>query len=199
MLETHILSTRAVNTIEVNKLRFEKEGLRLKVIPNKGRTVLYGRIKAYSESTGTHLSFIDDDDISLIDQDTVRRILLLDKEAVYTNSYFTCNGRKTLLTPKYVRVWTLNDEKLKTTKPHQTFILQKDYILRIAKDACVLIKTKGWDENVFDYVCRVLISLEDNWHYDNSVTYMWNNNTNGLHRDTVYTSLNEYFFKLSKQ
>lgn len=102
--------------------------------------------------------------------------------------------RKVLGTPKFVKVWTMQNELDKLTKPHQTIVYKQDYIRRISLQAIELIKSKGWPENVYDYVCRALVSLEGRWFYYPEVTYQWNSNTGGIYKDKIYVELRQYFF-----
>lgn len=194
MIDFHVLSTRDINTIAYNGKRLKALGIDLRVIENKGHSVTYGRQKAFFETDSTFVSFIDDDDLLKLTQENIDYIVACNKDALYTNSTMFLKERKVLSTPKFVKEWTLRNELDKLTKPHQTIVYKQDYIRRISLESIALMKSKGWHENVYDYVCRALVSLEENWFYYPEVTYRWNTNTGGIHKDRIYVELRKYFF-----
>ena len=194
MIDFHVLSTRDTNTIAHNAKLLKAIGIDLRVIENKGNSVAHVRHKVFFETDSTFVSYIDDDDILMITKEHIENIVGFDKDALYTNSTMFLKERKVLGTPKFVKVWTMQNELDKLTKPHQTIVYKQDYIRRISLQAIELIKSKGWPENVYDYVCRALVSLEGGWFYYPEVTYQWNSNTGGIHKDKIYVELRQYFF-----
>jgi len=194
MIDFHVLSTRDTNTIAHNAKLLKAIGVQLRVIVNKGASVAHDRHKAFFETDSAFVSYIDDDDILMITKEHIENIVGFDKDALYTNSTMFLKERKVLGTPKFVKVWTMQNELDKLTKPHQTIVYKQDYIRRISLQAIELIKSKGWPENVYDYVCRALVSLEGRWFYYPEVTYQWNSNTGGIHKDKIYVELRQYFF-----
>lgn len=199
MIDFHVLSTRDISTIAYNIKRLKDAGIDLRVIENKGHSVAYGRHKAFFETDSTFVSYIDDDDILRITKEHIEHIVSIDKDALYTNSTMFLKERKILGTPKFVKEWTLRNEVDKLTSPHQTIVYKQEYIKRISLESIELMKSKGWHENVYDYVCRALVSLEGKWFYYPEVTYQWNSNTGGIHKDKIYVELRAYFFGKAKQ
>lgn len=198
MIDFHVLSTRDNNTIESNADRLKDIGIHLRVIKNKGHSVAYGRQIAFFETDSDLVSYIDDDDVLRITKEQVENIVALNKDALYTNSTMFLKEKELKTTASFVKVWTLQNELDKLTKPHQTIVYKQDYIRRISLQAIELMKSKGWNENVYDYVCRALVSLEGNWFYYPEVTYQWNTNTSGIHKDKIYVELKRYFFGMVK-
>lgn len=194
---TFILKTRSENTIDLNQEHFEKNNLSLNVIDNRDKSVMYGRMKGYNECGGRYVSFIDDDDISMMTSAYKDIILSSYVRPSYTNSIKLSGANACLLTDASVRTWSLNAEKLKKTKPHQTMVVKTETALEISELANKLIKHKKWSENSFDYVYRVLISLEIGWTYHPFVTYEWRVGRDSLHlknRIFLYEASN-YFFQ----
>ncbi len=83
-----MLVTRDDNTLETNSTYLATCGLKLRPIDNKGKSVLYGRIKAYNETNANLVSYIDDDDYSMLTKDSIEFIRVLNKDALITNSLF---------------------------------------------------------------------------------------------------------------
>lgn len=198
MIDFHVLYTRDINTIESNAERLKDIGIQLRVIKNKGHSVAYGRQIAFFETDSDLVSYIDDDDVLRITKEQVENIVALNKDALYTNSTMFLKEKELKTTASFVKVWTMRNELDKLTKPHQTIVYKQDYIRRISLQAIELMKNKGWNENVYDYVCRALVSLEGNWFYYPEVTYQWNTNTGGIHKDKIYVELKRYFFGMVK-
>lgn len=199
MIQIHVLNTRDTNTIEQNKRHLKSIGIDLHILNNRGLSVQEGRIKGFQLGAEDYVSFIDDDDISLLQANHVRDIVSLNKDAIYTNNNFLLNNKFHPGTFSFVKEWSLTNEVNKLTKPHQTIVYKRDYAQKLAKRAKELISNKGWPQNTFDYVSRALVSLDQNWYYYPEVTYQWNNNTHGLHKDSIYLSLNKFFFGGLKQ
>jgi glycosyltransferase involved in cell wall biosynthesis len=191
------LVTRELNTVAKNKEHFDSLQIPFSVIDNKNKSVAYGREKGYSETDSKYVSFVDDDDISLLAPEHLDIILPEYIRPVYTNSYKVYSHGKELLTDERIKHWSFDNEKTKKTKPHQTMILKKDdsiCYLRMTKE---LLAYKGWPDNVFDYVFRVLISLESGWTYYPFVTYEWIIGHDNLHTKDrmLHYVVSNYFFR----
>jgi hypothetical protein len=193
---TFVLCSRSNNTIDLNRLHFQKEQLSFKVIDNRGKSVAYGRQKGYEEADSCFISFIDDDDISRLTGDQVARMLLNYKKPVYTNSLKISNKERICLTNENIKSWSLINECKRKTKPHQTMILKKETALEFSNLTLRLLKFKKWPENTFDYVFRSLISLELGWDYFPEITYEWHIGGDSIHlRDRMFLYLaSNYFF-----
>lgn len=198
MIDFHILCTRDINTVDVNKAHLQSLDIDLRVCHNKGYSILHGRSKAYNETDKEFVSFIDDDDVTLLSKRHVEDLIALNKDAAYTNGYLFLKDKKVKTTPKFVKEWSFRNEVDRLTSPHETIVYRREYINRISLAAIDLIKKKGWSENTYDYVCRALVSLDNNWYYYPEITYQWNSNTGGAHKDAIYRELREYFFSRSK-
>lgn len=196
-LSTFILCSRSDNTIEQNQIHFEQNNLSLTVIDNRDKSVMYGRIKGYSESESSYVSFVDDDDVSMLTSAYKDIIIQNYSKPAYTNSVKVSHNNVGLLTDASVRSWSLLTEKTKRTKPHQTMIVSRETALEVSRQAEKIIKYKKWSENSFDYVYRVLISLEIGWTYHPFVTYEWRVGKDSLHlRDRIFLyEASNYFFQ----
>jgi len=198
---TFVLCTRSNNTIDLNRLHFQEQQLSFKIIDNREKSVAYGRQKGYEETDSLFVSFIDDDDISRLTNKQVAQMLLgYTVKPVYTNSLKISNKERILLTNSNVKLWSLENERTRKTKPHQTLILKKEQALQFTKITLALLRFKKWPENTFDYVFRSLISLELGWDYFSEVTYEWYVGSDSLHlRDRMFLYMaSNYFFNYVK-
>lgn len=195
-LTTFVLSTRSVNTLKLNQLHFEQNSLRLDIIDNRGKSVQYGRVKAYNLCQTEYVSYIDDDDISYLTGDHVSIMTDSYVKPCFTNSLRINRDERSLLVSSGITYWSLELEKNRKIKPHQTMIIKTDTAIVMSKIAIKLIKHRGWSENSFDYVLRALISLEIGWTYHPLVTYSWQLSPDSLHtRDRIfYYEASNYFF-----
>lgn len=197
MIDFHMLVTRDVNTYEANSVYLATSGETVRQIDNRDRSVLYGRIKAYSETDAELVSFIDDDDYSLLTSAHLEAIKSLNKDALFTNSLFKtykswiplCNSTVT----EYKKLYEDNSMLC----PHQTIVLRRTLALDLLRETEQLIKDKSWCTNATDYILRNLISNKDLWYYYPEITYKWVNQNNGLH--TTQVSLNQEIRKYFKQ
>lgn len=193
-----VLKTREKNTIDKNIEHFNQQGVQLKVIDNVGKSVLYGRTKAYEECEDPFVSFIDDDDISLLTKEQIDKYIALNKKAMYTNSYKQTRLGKYPLTVVKLKEWSLSNELSNKTKPHQSIIYDSSFAKDLVKKAGGLIYKNHWSMNTCDYVMRALVSTELGWHYEPDLTYIWDTNTYGLHlqHSMDYYDLKRYFFNV---
>ncbi len=193
-----VLKTRENNTIDKSIEHFKQQGVTLKVIDNHKKSVLYGRTKAYEECDNSFVSFIDDDDISLLTKDQIARYIELNKKAMYTNSYKQTRLGKFPLTLVTLKEWSLRNELSNKTKPHQSIIYDSSFAKDLVKRAGELILKHSWSTNTCDYVMRALVSTELGWHYEPDLTYVWDTNTSGSHlrQSMIYYDLKRYFFKV---
>jgi hypothetical protein len=158
---------------------------------------MYGRLKGYNECASEYVSFIDDDDISTLSSVCLNMMIEQYGRPIYTNSIKVVDKKTSLVTHSSVLSWSFQLEKQKKTKPHQTMIVKTTTALEISKLTCKLIKYKKWPENCFDYVYRVLISLELGWDYYPIITYEWRVSKDSLHiKDMIfYIEISNYFFQ----
>ena len=192
-----MLVTRDVNTYEANSVYLATCGEAVRQIDNRGHSVLYGRIKAYSQTDAELVSFIDDDDYSLLTSVHLEAIKLLNKDALFTNSLFKTYKSWIPLCHRRVVKYKKLYEDQSMLCPHQTIVLRRTLALELLKEVQQLIKDKGWCENSADYVLRKLISHKELRFYYPEVTYKWVNQNNGLH--TTQVSLNQEIRKYFKQ
>lgn len=197
---TFVLCSRSVNTVNTNRLHFEQQQLSFTVIDNRSKSILYGRQKGFETASSSFISFIDDDDMSRLTSDHVKQIIENYKQPVYTNSYRVDNSQKTLLTNSKFTKWSLDAEKKRITKPHQTMVIKTETAVEITKMSLKLISIKKWPDSIFDYVFRILISFELGWDYFPEVTYDWIIGQDGQHlKDRfIYYEISNYFFEYAK-
>lgn len=198
MIDFHMLVTRDVNTFEANSNFLHLAGQTLRQIDNRGRSVLYGRLKAYSESDSSHVSFIDDDDFTMLNKRHVEDIIALNKDALFTNSLFVTYKAWIPLCNTSITEYRKQHENVSDLCPHQTIVLKRSLALELLNEVSVLLKQKGWSENSADFVLRKLISHKELWHYYPEITYKWVNQSNGLHTTQVslYNEIRKYFKQL---
>lgn len=196
MIDFHMLVTRDINTFEANNnfLRLAEQDLR--TIDNRGKSVLYGRTKAYSETDDSHVSFIDDDDFTILNKRHIEEIIALDKDALFTNSLFVTYKAWIPLCNTSITEYKKRYEDISDLCPHQTIVLKRTLALDLLKEVSDILKQKGWCENTADYVLRLLISKKELWYYYPEITYKWVNQSNGLH--TTQVSLNNEIRKYFK-
>lgn len=196
MIDFHMLVTRDINTFEANNnfLRLAEQDLR--AIDNRGKSVLYGRTKAYNETDDSHVSFIDDDDFTMLNKRHIEEIIALDKDALFTNSLFVTYKAWIPLCNTSITEYKKRYEDVSDLCPHQTIVLNRALALDLLKEVSDILKQKGWCENTTDYVLRLLISKKELWYYYPKITYKWVNQSNGLH--TTQVSLNNEIRKYFK-
>lgn len=193
-----VLKSRENNTIEQNRQHFLNNGIELKVIDNHKKSVLYGRLKAYEECETSFVSFIDDDDISLLTKEQIEKYIALNKAAMYTNSYKQTRLGKFPLTIPTLKEWSLASELSNKTKPHQTIVYQTEFAKQLVREASRLTHKHTWSMNTCDYIMRAIVSTDMGWHYEPDLTYVWDTNTLGLHlqQSMLYYDLKKHFFKV---
>lgn len=193
-----VLKTRENNTIEQNKQHFLDNGIDLKVIDNSKKSVLHGRLKAYEECDTSFVSFIDDDDISLLTKEHITKYIELNKVAMYTNSYKQTRLGKMPLTIPTLKEWSLASELDNKTKPHQSIIYRTQFAKDLVREAAALTHKHSWSMNTCDYIMRAIVSTEMQWHYEPDLTYIWDTNSLGLHMQQamLYYDLKRHFFKV---
>jgi hypothetical protein len=195
---TFVLCSRPINTVGVNRSHFEKQQLPFTVIDNRDKSILYGRQKGYETADSFFISFIDDDDISKLTSEHVKQITDNYTTPVYTNSYRVDKNQRTLLTPSTFKKWSLDAEKNRITKPHQTMVIKTETAVEFTRLSIKLINMKKWPESIFDYVFRILISFELGWDYFPEVTYDWmicGVDQQHLRDRFIYYEISNYFFK----
>lgn len=196
MINFHMLVTRDINTFEANNNFLRLAGQELKAIDNRGKSVLYGRTKAYNETDDSHVSFIDDDDFTMLNKRHIEEIIALDKDALFTNSLFVTYKAWIPLCNTSITEYKKRYEDVSDLCPHQTIVLKRTLALDLLKEVSDILKQKGWCENTADYVLRLLISKKELWYYYPEITYKWVNQSNGLH--TTQVSLNNEIRKYFK-
>lgn len=197
MIDFHMLVTRDINTIEENKLVLNGLGFNLNAINNRGFSTYYGRSKAYEESNKEFVSFIDDDDCTLLTQSHIEYILNKNTDALFTNSIHKTYVDWITLSKKDIKEYSQSDEKKGLLCPHQTMVIRTRLALDIVKEAKRIMDLKGWQENKFDIVFRLLISQANLWHYYPEITYKWIKTKGSLHYSDIQTTseIRKYFTK----
>lgn len=197
MLEIHILRSRPAGRVLSDCLSSAaKTGAGIRVIDNVGRSIAYGREKAYSECESEYVSFLDDDDLSLLTPPVAKRLCGLDLPAVFTNGVVTFRGDKTCKVLPTVKAWTLDLERRRMCRPHPTIIYKADFARDLVRESLDLMRSMGWAENTFDYVMRAVVSNTIGWHYDPAITYQWNIGADSYHQvhSEQFAVLRNYFF-----
>lgn len=180
----HTLTTRTPNLNLLNKLKLEKLGYDLLIIDNTGKSILHGRQVAMQETTSDFISFIDDDDETLLTAGHLTELKAHTHDCVFTNSIVKNDKKIYNLNNSSIKEWTLKREQTGYILPHQTFIFKKELYLRLLAEASDLIKKNGWCENKTDFVVRILCSKYKLWHYYPYVTYRWNISNSSNHKAT---------------
>ena len=192
-----MLVTRDDNTLETNSTYLATCGLKLRPINNRGKSVLYGRIKAYNETNANLVSYINDDDYSMLTKDSIEFIRVLNKDALFTNSLFKTYKAWIPLCSTNILEYKKEYEDRSLLCPHQTIVLRRTLAIDLLKETQELIKSKDWDENSCDFVLRNIVTNKNLWYYYPEITYKWVNQNNGLH--TTQVSLNQEIRKYFKQ
>jgi hypothetical protein len=167
--------TRAVASLAIKRINPT-------VIENPG-TVAEGRKKAYFETDALYVSYLDDDDYSIITLEQISKMvkqLIINKKPIYSNSSLQTRSSQRFLTGPYVKEWNLELEKRKQTVPHQTIIYETKLAQEIYTKAMELIVKNKWHENTIDFVMRSLVSREIGWTYFPENTYVWCVSPSGL-------------------
>lgn len=167
--------TRAVASLAIRKIKPV-------VIDNPG-TVAQGRKKAYFETDALYVSYVDDDDYSLITLDHISKMVkqsIINKKPVYSNSSLQTKASQRFLTSPYVREWSFELERRKQTIPHQSIIYETKVAQEVYTKAMELITKNKWHENTIDFVMRSIVSREIGWTYFPENTYVWCVSPSGL-------------------
>jgi len=168
MIEIHILTTRP-HTVQ---FAIDSSPVIPRVI--SGMTIMKGREFAYNDGDSEKVSFIDDDDTSLLTKQKLFSLCDIATPALFTNSNRLVRRQTIPLNNPWIRTWSWELEKQKMITPHQTMIIDRKLAIDITKLAITEITEHQWDPGIFDYVFRVLISKNIGWYYVNDVTYNWN-------------------------
>lgn len=195
MIDFHMLVTRDLNTFETNSVYLSTCDETLRHVDNRCHSVFYGRTKAYNETDSELVSFIDDDDYTMLTRQHLEVIKLMNKDALFTNSLFKAyKAWMPLCNTKVVKYKKLYEEHSMLC-PHQTIVLRRTLALDLLKEVGSLLKEKDWCENTTDYVLRNLISAKELWTYYPEITYKWVNQNNGLHTSQVAVNqeIRKYF------
>jgi hypothetical protein len=198
LLDIHILKSRPSGPVFDRCLNSAIEtGANVRVIENTGKDILTGRIQGYMETDSKFVSFIDDDDFSLLKPDVANSLMDLNEKALFTNGIKMRNGEWAYkVLPKYTK-WTLDLEKQQEIRPHATIIYQGNFAKELLTDSISLIEKKNWDVNTIDYVMRAMVSTTIGWHYVNVSTYQWNIGADSHHINQgmfLFPELRKYFF-----
>jgi hypothetical protein len=175
-----------------------KTTIPFKVINNVNNTdIVRGRLEGF-DTDAEFITWLDDDDESLLAPEETNKLLNLKKDCVFTNSLVVASsGIITKQIPDFVNQWTLNFELGRICRPHPTMIIKRDIAVRLMNETALLIKEKEWGNDIADYVFRLLVSKHLGWHYENSITYKWYIHSDSHHQKNPlrFTPIKEYLFK----
>lgn len=164
-----------------NSLKMSELGICLDKLDNHNQTILMGRLKALDRCSGDFISFIDDDDETLLLVSHLEAFAKLDFRCLFTNSLITDYTGITTTTKTEITEWKLDDENRGFILPHQTFIFRKDAYCSLVEQTCYLIKHEKLSENSFDFVLRLVCSRTLGWKYFPEITYCWHKNSTSTH------------------
>jgi hypothetical protein len=201
MLEIHVLRGRPMGAAFDRCLASVKStGAAIRIIENEGKTISAGREQAYEECEAQFVSFVDDDDTSLLTPSEVFRLCSMDKPALFTNGVTVFRGDKSPCVPPSVTQWTLDQERRQIVRPHPTIIYRASVARLLMRESLRLIAANGWHANTFDYVMRCVASITIGWHYDAAKTYQWNIGHDSHHQVNAaqFYPLRGYFFRAGK-
>lgn len=193
----HVLNSRVNVTTGVESLiACASAGYFYRVVNNRGKDILHGRTIGYNETDSKYVSFVDDDDETMLTKEHVQEIILRDKPALFTNSVTVDKEIEKVQVSPVFRKWNIHSEKSGYIRPHQTIVYQKDVALDLLKATKDIIKNNHWDPNDCDVVMRMLASVLYGWDYFPEVTYRWNVHLGGDHfkRPHRATQIRKYIF-----
>lgn len=179
-LHIHILQSRS--NISDCIFSLDESKCSYTIINNFDKGIMSGRLIGFEQSDSEFVSFVDDDDQTLLNPDIIYSLTQLNKPALFTNSLMISpTGRSNYQVPISINNWTLHLEKRGYIRPHQTIIYRRDILKDLIKDTCNLIYENNWSENDFDIIMRFLVSANIGWHYEPIITYKWMIHMNGDH------------------
>jgi hypothetical protein len=182
-LQIHVLQSRpdvmsgATSVID----RAESAGYSYKIIDNTGKSILNGRKIGYLECQSEFVSFVDDDDETLLSSKNVEDMIALNSNAVFTNSITKTALSESIQISTAFSEWNLMLEKRGYIRPHQTIVYQTAFAVELFLQAEKLIVKNGWHPNSVDHVMRLLVSATVGWKYFPDLTYKWNRHAEGEH------------------
>lgn len=196
-LAIHVLQSRADVKIGADSIvSCSNAGYLYCVVNNHNKDILTGRVVGYNETDAEYVSFVDDDDQTMLTAEHVSAILNKAKPALFTNSITSSNGIDRVQVPEIFKEWNLNLEKRGYIRPHQTIVYQKHVALELLKTTQQIISAKQWDRNDCDVLMRMLASISYGWDYLPEVTYKWNVHSAGEHfkRPQRIQEIRKYIF-----
>jgi hypothetical protein len=172
----------------------ELSGIDYTVINNLKKNILVGRRRGF-DCDGTHITMLDDDDETLLTRDKGIELMLLNKPAIFTNSYVIgINGG--INVPEYIREWRIEHEQNRLCRPHATMIIEKDFAVHTLNEVAAQIKAHNFHPNFTDFIFRCIISTTVGWHYDTALTYKWYIHPGGHHvlNRSEFVDIRRHFF-----
>jgi hypothetical protein len=196
-LHTHVLQHREDTTRGADSLRLScaDTGHGYTVIDNRDKDILAGRKVGFLECDAEFVSFVDDDDETLLTRQHVDSILAASAPALFTDSIVTGGiATQRQVAPAFTQ-WSLHAEKRGYIRPHQTIVYRREVAAGLLAQGEALIAKHGWDKNSIDHVMRLLASVSFGWVYLPAVTYKWHRHAGGEHmkRPTQNNAIRKFF------
>lgn len=195
-----MLVTRDDEKIKPSLESLDKNNVKATFIKNKGRSILEGRRRAFFNTDASHVSYVDDDDLLLVDYSTL--LGLCQPTPIFTNSEYRRNTEaiyqqnKKYTNPCKDMQWSRVLERERIFHPHQILIYPTEIAKALFTEAEKLIISKNWTPSDIDFVMRLMCSNTIGWKYINLVTYVWNLNSdnNSIRRDKkLALDIRKYF------
>lgn len=181
---THVLQHREDTTRGADSLRLSsaETGHGYTVIDNRDKDILAGRKVGFVECDAEFVSFVDDDDETLITKQQIETILVVNAPALFTNSLVSGMQSQPVQVHDSIDVWTLHAERRGYIRPHQTIVYRREVAIELLEQSEKLIARHGWHKNSVDHVMRLLASVSVGWAYWPVITYKWYRHQGGEHR-----------------